>query len=149
MHDLDPQDQPQQCGKPPVEPGLAKSRKPADRGPGRFASQEEEADLSALDDEALATEAKREALRDQRQERQMRRTEGMLEIGKHVALVALLIFAAVGSMAVAISGLVDHNADIAKAGLLALCAISGGAIYQLGLKAGPADSPARCEGGKR
>jgi hypothetical protein len=102
---------------------------------------EDETDLSTLDDQALATEAKREALRDQRQERHVRaeqamqrRRERALEIGKQVALVGLLIFAAAGSMAVTISGLVDQNTDIVKAGLLALCAISGGTIYQLSLR---------------
>lgn len=70
MHDLEPQDQ-------PAEQGLAKARQRLDRDPSCFASHEREADLSTLGEDALATEAKREALRDQRQERQARAEEAM------------------------------------------------------------------------
>jgi hypothetical protein len=114
VHDLEPQDQPR-----------------VDRGSGRLARREEEADLSTLDEDALATEARREALRDQRQRRQMlaaeavqRRREGAVEIG-------LLVFVALGSMVVTIIGLVSDNAEVVQAGLLALCAVSGATLYQL------------------
>lgn len=127
MHDLeDPQDQPQ-CDFA--------------RGSGRLASREEEADLSTLDDGALSTEAKREALRDQRLERRLRadqaiqlRRKAAFEIGKQTTLLGVLLLAAGGSMAVTICGLATQDADNVKTGLLGLCGIAGGTLYQLGLR---------------
>jgi hypothetical protein len=130
VHDLEPQDQ-------PVEREFAEVRQRLDRKPGRFASHEEEADLSTLDEDALAIEAKREALRDQRQERWVRAEEAMQRRREGAVEIGLPIFVAMGSMAVAICGLANHNAEIVKAGLLALCAISGATVYQLRHKARP------------
>jgi hypothetical protein len=125
VHDLDPQDQPQYS--------LADTRRPTAR--------EHEADLSALDDEALVTEARREALRDQRQERSARaeatrqlRMEGRLEGAIQLALVVMLFLAIAVSIAITISGLLERNEAVVRAGLLALCAMCGGTLYRLGLK---------------
>jgi hypothetical protein len=62
VHDLDPQDQPRQCGlpgsdEPSVQQRLAAIRQPVAQGPDRFASREEEADLSTLRDVVSASVA--------------------------------------------------------------------------------------------
>ncbi len=148
MHDLNPQDHSQQRKHPlhaklPLEREFGISQG-TERDPGHFAGCEEETDFSTLDDDALATEAKREALRDHRQERQVRadeaaqrRTQAALDNRQQVALIGLLIFAAAVSMVATASGLANGNAEIVRDGLFALCAVCGGTIYQLSLRGRP------------
>lgn len=125
MHDLDPDDGQQH-----------KRRQPASGLPDEIA-----ADLSALDIGELEIEAKREALRDQRQAREMsairaerRRAREQLEERLRIGLFHLLIGAAICSIVVVACGLLQRQTDVVKAGLLALCVICGGSLYQLGFR---------------
>lgn len=94
MHDLDPQDQSEQL-----------------------------ADLAALDDAGLVTEAKREVLRDRRQARQLTRRRQLVTLG-------LLIIAALGATTVVLVGLVRESEGLVRIGLLALCVLFGGALFR-------------------
>lgn len=135
MHDLDPHHQSQQ--RDPLQgrhssfdKRLAESNDAPDRTLGRLAD-ERVADLSELDDAGIETEARREVLRDQRQARRQKKATGKLDNWQQAVLLGLLVFAAVVAMAVAVVGLTQENADVIRAGLLALCAVCGGAFYRL------------------
>jgi Flp pilus assembly protein TadB len=143
VHDPDSPQEPQQPDpskgdRLPVESEIAKFNAAMDKDLGTFVGPEQEADLSKLDDAGLETEAKRETMRDTRETRQIRRgqaeqkkTKGKVDIGEQVTLLGLLVLAGLAAVAVVIVGLVDHNADIVRAGLVALCAICGVALYRL------------------
>jgi hypothetical protein len=99
------------------------------------------ADLSALEVGELEREAKREALRDQRQERiasalrsERRRAREALEERHRIGLFHLLVVAAICSMTVITCGLLQGEVEMVKAGLLALCAICGGSLFQIGIR---------------
>jgi hypothetical protein len=110
VHDLDSQDQPEHH---------------------ELAGEVEgKADLSTLDDAGLGTEAKREVLRDWRQARRLRRDRSAIEIGRQLVVLGLLIVAALGATAVVLVGLVRESEGLVRVGLLALCALFGGALYR-------------------
>lgn len=108
MHDLDPKDQWEQ----------------------RELAGEEEADLSALDDAGLVTEAKREALRDRRQARRLTRDRATIDKGRELVVLGLLLAAALGAIAVVLVGLLRDSEGFVRAGLLALCVLLGGTLYR-------------------
>lgn len=101
MQNLDPQDQPEQL-----------------------------ADLATLDDAGLATEAKRETLRDQRQARRLASDYSTIDRGRQLVILGLLIVAALGAIAAVLVGLVRNSEGLVRVGLLALCALFGGALYR-------------------
>lgn len=113
MHDLDPQDQPQRD----LSDGAAPT--------------EEEADLSALDAEALATEATREVLRDQRQARQMRQGHLAVEVRERTVALGVLVVAVMIAGAVIATGLLRESEGLVRAGLLGFCVICGSGLYRL------------------
>lgn len=108
------------------------------RQPENPVAQERDADLSTLDDEELVRESEREALRRARDERkaakdaaEAKEAERSLDRRERIVLVALLAFAALVSAAVVFTGLEEKDADLVRAGLLALGTACGAATMRL------------------
>jgi hypothetical protein len=134
VHDQDPQDQPRHReflrhartrAKPPrstVGWGLADNL--------RLAEEEESVDLRGLDEVQLAVEAKREALRDQRQTRALRRADALLDLRHRAVAMGILILAAFAAATVIAAGLMRGSEGLVHSGLLAFGAIGGAALYR-------------------
>jgi hypothetical protein len=97
----------------------------------RPSSGERDPDLSRLKDAEIELEARREDLRDQRQARRQKAEDGRFDNTQQAVLLGLLIFGAVGAMVAVVIGSIHKDGDVARAGLLALCTISGGVVYRL------------------
>lgn len=106
MYDLDPQSLPDPSG------------------------HEEHADLSALDDVDLGTEARREDLRDRRQAREIKRTRAALDVRRQLVSIAILVAAAVSAVAATAVGFVRESDELVRTGLLALAGIYGGSLIR-------------------
>jgi hypothetical protein len=90
---------------------------------------EEGADLSRLGEGELEVEEKRDELRRSRQGAAERKQRSRIENGIQIALVAVLLIAAIGSLATLVVGLAGGDAKLAGGGLFALCGIVGGSVY--------------------
>lgn len=147
MHDLDPDDGQQHNRRQPAsrldrpENRIDARQRSAGRAPRSPLPDEAMADLSIMDLDELEIEAKREPLRDQRQARitsairaDRRHAREKVEERHRIGLFRLLVGAAIFSMVVVACGLLQSQADVVEAGLLALCVICGGSLYQLGFR---------------
>jgi hypothetical protein len=84
-----------------------------------------------LDERSLRLEECREAIRAAREARIRRRAREAVAIWRGIALLVVLGIATLSAVAVTLVGLLGEGSEITKAGLLALCAIWGGALARL------------------
>jgi hypothetical protein len=125
--------------QPAVEPQIfADFKKALSESLGISVGREQAADLSTLDDEGIAREGKREAVRRARIENKI--TNDVAEQSKsrrsvdrreQIILLGLLIFVAFLIAAVVIVGLGEKNDGLARAGLVALASACGAVLYRL------------------
>lgn len=101
-------------------------------------AEEGEADLSALGDEELLREAKREIVRRRRSNRKaarvaenQKKAKRSVDIALQVVLMGLLVFAALVATVVVIVGLSREREGLVRIGIAALCAVSGLSLYRL------------------
>jgi hypothetical protein len=113
-----------------------------------FVVREEERDLATLDDAGIASESRREEVRDFRQRRAISKDvaedakkDRKLQRAQRIIFLSLLPFAAVVAFAVVVVGLLKGEDVLVQAGLAALCGICGGALWRLGagLSKGPSE----------
>jgi uncharacterized integral membrane protein len=134
VHELERNDRPPQpqTGTDDTPDSVESAGSPTGRGRvSRWG--EAEADLSILDDESsLRLEAERESLRDAREARSQRRTRARLSNWRQGILLAVLVLAMLTSATVSLVGaLPGGGQEATRAGLIALCAICGGALARL------------------
>jgi hypothetical protein len=125
--------------QPAVEPQIfADFKKALSESMGISAGQEQAADLSTLDDEGIAREGKREAVRRARIESKVAkdvaeqdRSKRSVDKREQVVLLGLLVFVVLLIAAVVVVGLDEKNDDLSRAGLVALASACGAVLYRL------------------
>jgi len=127
----------------PLEPVSSEEIKALEKQLDSPFSREHEADLSTLDDEEIRREAKREVVRRRRSQRKAEeaaddreRTTHVMEKWVRIVLLGLLVYIAVVATAVAVVGICEGSADIARIGVAPLCAVGGLGVYRLPLLLG-------------
>ena len=124
----------------PLGPGSSEEIKALEEQLESPFPRESEADLSALDDEEIRREAKREVVRGRRSRRKAEQAADERERKTHsmekwvrIVLLGLLVHTAAVATAVVVVGVCQGNAGIARIGMAPLCAVGGLGIYRLPL----------------
>ena len=105
---------------------------------GNLAGREQAADLSTLDDEGIAREGKREAVRRARIENKVTKDAAEQDKSKRsvdrreqIILLGLLIFVVLLIAAVVVFGLGGKSNELARPELVALASAFGAVLYRL------------------